>query len=330
MEFNHYYSLEQYFLTIYSVTLLLLYLYQIKNDVIINRTIDMQNAHGTIIINKTEPIGESRKWLHYTGFLVAILMVIRVLDPVPVLGFYHYGFVDIISKSCTAILLIGSMQATRCILETSAELFTYQDVIPTRVIIHLISVILLLSAIICSLVQTFGTSVAFWSDGIYLFICFLVTSIFISSFGVAVKKVTTGLEPALNLTSTTNMTNYERIVKVIRRLKYTFVGALSLCVVIWIVQVYLLINISKFRNRSSPSSDDFSNYNNFFWIQCVGSSIMFKFSYLEPTRFGKAKPLSEIFNSVQESSVANIDPRGPFVSVLGRPVPMESVVWVAE
>lgn len=105
------YLLESYLVSLWSAVLLTLYTIQVAYDHRVNQWTRYANNADATIFKRIEPVGLTRKILHYGGWLMAVLLVIRSLDPAPVLGIYSDLIVDYLSHTVTAILFVAILES---------------------------------------------------------------------------------------------------------------------------------------------------------------------------------------------------------------------------
>jgi hypothetical protein len=106
---------EQAILGLASIVLFVVYCLQLKQDIHIENVVNLQTGTSTIVLRRTKSLGYTAYIFHLGGVIGCFILILRSIDPFPVLGIYPFVVTDLLSHVGIAVLLstifegLGSM-----------------------------------------------------------------------------------------------------------------------------------------------------------------------------------------------------------------------------
>ena len=98
--------IEQTIFGIVSFCLFIIYCRQLKQDIQIENVVNLQTGTSAIILKHVKSLGYTAYVFHLGGVIGCLILVIRSIDPFPVLGIYSFVITDCLSHIGIGILLI--------------------------------------------------------------------------------------------------------------------------------------------------------------------------------------------------------------------------------
>src|SRR5690606_11867108 len=77
-----------------------------KRDITIENIINLQSGSSTLVLKRTKSLGYTAYIFHLGGTIGCFILIVRSVDPFPVLGIYPYVATDLLSHVGIATLLI--------------------------------------------------------------------------------------------------------------------------------------------------------------------------------------------------------------------------------
>lgn len=160
--------IEQTIFGIVSFCLFIIYCRQLKQDIQIENVVNLQTGTSAIILKHVKSLGYTAYVFHLGGVIGCLILVIRSIDPFPVLGIYSFVITDCLSHIGIGILLItifeglGSMSSK---LYFKLNLPGKENFLQKW--IRIISFVTLITSITTWVVENFVSKKLMYSAGLY-------------------------------------------------------------------------------------------------------------------------------------------------------------------
>lgn len=285
---------EQVILGCWSVVLFVLYGLQLYQDISIEQIVDMQTGatNSTIVFRRTKSIGYTAYIFHLGGVIGCLILVIRSLDPFPVLGIYPFVATDLLSHIGIAVLLNTLFEGIGSI----ASKLYYKLNLPVnenflQKWIRIISYTTLLVAFITWIVENFVSNLLMYSAGVYFLYGTIIQWIIFILFSRMLRIFKGQLGPNSPLLKDRSI---RESIKKLQWIQFLFV---TINVALTIYQIFVFAN--QIKNRSTVESLNI-NHDSYkpisaplYLTQIAGYSILMWFCYIPADKAGVQAGLSE-------------------------------------
>lgn len=285
------YIIEQVVLGLISLYLFIAYGIQLKRDIYIENVVSLQTGVNTIVFERVKSLGYTAFIFHLGGVAGCFVLILRSIDPFPVLGIYPFVVTDLLSHIGIAFLLstifegLGSMASK---LYFKLNLPANENFLQKW--IRVITYCTFSIAIITWTVENFISAKLVYSAGVYFIYGTLIQWIILLLYArmIQVFQLQLGDKPLLPQNVT--MAKSIRKFKIVRNL-FCLINVL-----LTVYQVYIFIMQAYNQSELDPINPD--EYTPvaapLYMTQVIGYIVLLGFSYVSKKKAGDAHGLSEV------------------------------------
>ncbi len=300
------YIVEQSVLGAWSLLLFVFYAIQLKQDVYIERIVNIQDGAQTnsIVFRRTKSLGYTAYIFHLGGTLGSLILVIRSIDPFPALGILPFVATDLLSHIGIAVLLNTLFEGIGAI----ASKVYYKLNLPIdenflQRWIRRLSYVTMFVAIITWIIENFVSSQLMYSAGAYFLYGTIIQWIILILFSRMIRIFESQLGPNSPLIKDNSLRES------IRKLKWIQFLFLFINTLLTIYQIYVFAG--QIRNRTTRDELDIDSENYkpisapLYLTQIVGYTILLWFCYVPSKKAGNQVGLSEVSEATRTAYLAN-------------------------
>jgi hypothetical protein len=173
---NILYALEHEFLALWSLSL---FYYSIRQYHLDNKI---------SIISRISQLGRTRLILHRVCLIGSIILVIRSVDPIPILGIYPFVVIDILSQTNTAILVSGVLISLQTLVSSTYGRSHLDVPYYFQIMSNILAILITLAAISTACIAEWITRQSIYSDGIYMCVLTIGDLVFLIFFWMVIQR----------------------------------------------------------------------------------------------------------------------------------------------
>ena len=295
---------EQSILGTASFVLFVVYGFQLKQDISIENVINLQTGTSTIIFKHVKSLGYTAYMFHLGGFIGCFILILRSIDPFPVIGIYPFVVTDLLSHVGIAVLLstifegLGSMASK---LYFKLNLPVNENFLQKW--IRFITYCTFVAAIITWIVENFVSEKLMYSAGVYFIYSTIIQWIILFVYMRMIQVF------QLQLNSTPLLHQNSSITKSIKKL--ITVRNLFMIVNILLTSYQIYVFSIQVRDQSNLDSIEPDKYSPIlaplYLTQVIGYTILLWFSYVSKRQAGEQQGLSEVSATESQSNNTSVD-----------------------
>ncbi len=286
---------EHAILGTWSLILFVLYFTQLRQDISIERIVNMQTgeSNSSIIFKNTKSLGYTAYVFHLGGTIGCLILIVRSIDPFPVLGVLPFVATDLLSHLGIAVLLNTLFEG----MGSMASKMYYKLNLPVggnflQWWIRLISYLTVMVAMITWAVENFVSNILMYSAGVYFIYGTCIQWIILLIYNRMIR-VFQG-----QFGSGSQFLNDSSAAKSMKKLGWIRSMFLGINIFLTIYQIYIFINQVRSRETRESLKMNPNQYHPvsapLYLIQILGYSLLLWFCYIPSNKIGnKAVGLSE-------------------------------------
>lgn len=295
---------EQAVLGLTSLVLFGIYCTQLKQDIYIENVINTQIGTSTIVFKHTKSLGYTAYIFHLGGVIGCFILILRSIDPFPVLGIYPFVATDLLSHIGIAVILstifegLGSMASK---LYFKLNLPVNENFLQKW--IRVITYCTFAAAIITWIVENFVSDKLMYSAGVYFIYGTIIQWIILFMYMrmIQVFQLQLNCAPLLRKDSS--------VVKSIKKL--ITVRNLFMLVNTLLTSYQIYVFAIQVRDQSKLDLIDPDSYSPIlaplYLTQVIGYTILLWFSHVSKSQAGEQQGLSEVSATDLRANVVPID-----------------------
>lgn len=312
MSINVGFLVEQGIYCLWSISLLIAYFLQLKQDMLIGflSTLAKTRKVDVIVLNKVRSTGSTALILHIGGFIGCIICVLRSIDPFPVLGVYNYKATDLLSHIGVAVLLTTVFEAISAMVSKVFINFRYDSYGYSKYFlktVRFVSFMTFTVAIVTWVVENYITDVLMYSAGVYFTYGTCIQWTIFLLYLLTLRQITNYCESIKDTTTSDKMYALRSMIRKLQFIKYMFFVILS---ILTGYQTYTTVNQIRYKQTIEKLDSNVYTFPNVpvFTTQVVSYTILLYFSYVKPTDAGNQKGFSDA-SAYKESSLNTVTSR---------------------
>ena len=307
------YIVEQVIFASWSLVLFGILTQQVKQDNIIASIFTLQAENNeTIILQKIKKVGFTTVIFHTGCWIGTIILLIRSIDPFPVLGVFSYSTTDLLSHIGIAVLLTTLFEGIGFITAKMYNKLNLSSVRFLQCSIHVISVTTFIVAIVTWVIENYIEDLLVYSAGVY----FLYGTIIQWIILILYSKTISLFKSEINKNNEFKADN--TIKKLLSKLKWIEFVFLLINIIVTIYQVYTFINQLNETVSSVVVNKD--NYKPIqaplYIVQIIAYTIILWFSYISHNEIGNTEGLSEISTTKTNNIEGYVIPKEEIVEIV--------------
>ena len=282
---------EQSILGTVSFVLFVVYCLQLKQDIHIENVVNLQTGTSTIVFRRTKSLGYTAYIFHLGGVIGCFILILRSIDPFPVLGIYPFVATDLLSHVGIAVLLstifegLGSMASK---LYFKLNLPVNENFLQKW--IRVITYCTFAAAVITWIIENFVSDKLMYSAGVYFIYGTIIQWIILFMYMRMIQVF------QLQLNSTPLLRQNSSVVKSIKKL--ITVRNLFMLINILLTSYQIYVFAIQVRDQSKLDPIDPDDYSPIlaplYLTQVIGYTILLWFSYVSKSKAGEQQGLSEV------------------------------------